>query len=297
MENRYKITILYERAKFIADFIASHTDIGSTLDIGSGVGRTCKHFKNHRHVEVVNFIDKDYEALVKGLYTNYQPSLTESIWGRYAEKPVNINVYHGDAAVPDERLISDLINMSYVIEYQTEENLSRLTSTVFGFYQPKYCLIMTPNSDIYRLYSDRIYEPNSCKDQKFQWNRNELSNYCKYICQTYPQYSCRIDGVGHLDGGASERFGPCTQIAIFTRSMPDSLIKRNITDFVPIEAMFDACSIKTGVDCSLRRITLVNKTFTRVNPSPEPVFSQWNLEPYQEEGNQQEEQQMDSSCW
>lgn len=73
-----KIELLYQRAMFVSNFITYHNDVASNLDIGSDIGKTAPHFKNHKHLEVVNFTDKDYNLLERRRY-RYMPAISEAI--------------------------------------------------------------------------------------------------------------------------------------------------------------------------------------------------------------------------
>jgi hypothetical protein len=179
-------------------------------------------------LEKINCIDSDAVMLECEMDHHFRPNLFEMLFGRRTSHlPIEINVFQGDIAVPDDRLQADCFTLIEMIEHITLEHLEKVSRTIFGYYKPKCVIVSTPNAEfnpLLRQHADELGntdEPNRPKDpdnqfrhydHKFEWTRNEFISWAQKICNIYG-YDFFTDGVGELPG--SEPFGPCTQIAIF----------------------------------------------------------------------------------
>lgn len=102
-----------------------------------------------------------------------------------------------------------------LIEHLHPEELNKFPQTVFGFIQPKVCVITTPNQEYNVLFKDfnkQFRHP----DHKFEWTRDEFKNWVNGILLTYPEYKVEYHGVGYPDLQPNPE-GPCSQIAVFKR--------------------------------------------------------------------------------
>jgi len=97
-------------------------------------------------------------------------------------------------------------------------------------------------------------------DHKFEWNRAEFAHWASFVARTYC-YEVSFGGVGKLPG--SEPLGPCTQIALFTRS--DNNTSQTGATMEDPALCFDLLINKLSVqesepeflgDASLRRVCL-----------------------------------------
>lgn len=235
----------YQRKKYVCDFLENNTSIASVTDFGCGNGRILNFLKTIPHLEAINFVDSDRAMLDFELDYNFTPGLCEIMFGRSnSNKDLMIRVFHGDVTVPCDKFHADCITMVEVIEHMDLPAVERATRAIFSYYQPKYAVITTPNSEFNHLLrqpgeSDRKFRH---FDHKFEWTRAEFAAWANKVCQQFPGYSCQFDGVGHLPG--SEPYGPCTQIAIFTRNTKDKQLPRAETEC--FDLMFDALNVKDG---------------------------------------------------
>lgn len=254
------IPVWSQRYRWVSDFLTAHTDIETVTDIGSGNGRVSAWYKSVAQIGQVNFVEKDYEELTRPEpYNYYQPPTMEMILGRRdIDKPIYLNCFHGDAVIPDERLVADCIIMIEVIEHLVPKDVESITKVVFGFYQPKYVIVTTPNREFNPLFDDFDQTKFRHPDHKFEWDRGEFTNYCQQVCSAYP-YQFVIDGVGEFEDSAPFGFGKSTQIVAFKRDIPDSQVVRNIHDWLPMDMLVDRMQIKDSPydDNSLKSIKLL----------------------------------------
>lgn len=220
-----------QRYEWVKQYLIANPHIKSLTDFGCGNGKILNWFKNAPNLEHINFVDSDLYLLEQELNYNFQPIQCEMIFGRDCSiKDLNIEVYHANVSVPDDRLKADCITMVEVIEHMPLDEVERATRAIFGYYQPGTVIITTPNSEFNHLLQSgpRPTKFRHC-DHKFEWTRQEFAHWVQTVCSTYP-YSCRLDGVGHLPN--SEPYGPCTQIAVFTRreNIDSSVQKFGIAD-------------------------------------------------------------------
>lgn len=245
------------RYMWVEDFLKAHEDIETITDIGSGNGRVSAWYKSVKHVGTVNFLEKNWNELVNP-YNSYRPAPMEMMLGRRdIDKPIDLNCFFGDALIPDERLIADCIVMIEVIEHLVPEDVDSITKVIFGFYQPKYVIITTPNREFNVLFNDCEPTKFRHRDHKFEWDRAEFNNYCQQVCQVYP-YQFVTDGVGEFQNSNSFGFGKSTQIAAFKRNIPDSQVVRNIDDWLTMDMLFERIRIKDSIwSKSPKSITLL----------------------------------------
>lgn len=247
------------RYMWVEHFLKAHEDIETVTDIGSGNGKVSAWYKSVAHIGTVNFLEKNWSELVNP-HNHYRPGIVETMLGRRdIDKPVHLNCFFGDALVPDERLVADCIVMIEVIEHLVPEDVEAITKVIFGFYQPKYVIITTPNREFNNLLKD--YEPTKFRhpDHKFEWDRAEFANYCQQVCHVYP-YQFFTDGVGEYENSDLHGVGKSTQIAAFMRNTPDFQVVRKIEDWISIDMLFDRIQIKDfSVSKSPKSIRLVER--------------------------------------
>lgn len=237
-----------QRYQWVKEYLISNPHIKSVTDFGCGNGRILNWLKNAPEVEEINFVDSDIGLLEHELNYNFQPNCCEMLFGReYSSKNLNVKVYHANVSIPDDRLKADCMTMVEVIEHMPIEEVERATRAIFGYYQPQVVIITTPNIEFNHLLQSgpratvfRHY------DHKFEWTREEFKQWASKVVATFP-YSFTMTGVGHLPD--SEAFGPCTQIAVFTRtSSEDARQKTGIEkDLHCFDLLLDKLTVKDNV--------------------------------------------------
>lgn len=251
-----------QRYCWVQRFIENEVTIKRVTDVGCGNGRMLNWLKTIGHLEVINCIDKDSAKLEYEMENYFKPNLTEMLFGRKnSDKKLDINVFQGDIAVPDDRLSSDCFSLVEMIEHISLEHVERIARAVFGYYHPKYVIITTPNSEFNKLLRQDGDSSSKFRhhDHKFEWTRQEFIQWAEGICSKFP-YGVKFDGVGHLPG--SESYGPCTQIALFTRAAAPN--PKCETDLNCLDLFIDKLSVEKGTpefsgDRKLKRICLMTK--------------------------------------
>lgn len=149
-----------QRYCWVQDFLAQDQSIKSVTDVGCGHGRMLFWLKHVSNLEQINCIDCSLTTIEDGIDSCFQPNLFEMLLGRKnSDKQLNIHVYHGDIVVPDDRLKSDCFTMVEVIEHIPLDHVEKMCQTVFGYYNPRFIVVTTPNSEfnpLLKTYSDSI---------------------------------------------------------------------------------------------------------------------------------------------
>lgn len=249
-----------QRYCWVQNFLQQEHSIKSLTDVGCGNGRMLNWLKTVSHLEQVNCIDSDHLMLEYEMDNYFRPNLCEMLFGRRnSDKQLDINVFQGDIAVPDERLQSDCFTMVEMIEHVNLEHAERASRTVFGYYQPRFVIVTTPNREFNHLLRQDGESVDKFRHigHKFEWSREEFTQWAQRICSKYP-YQVFFDGVGHLPG--SEPYGPCTQIALFKRT--SGPIPKTETDLTCLDLFINKLSVeKTRPefcgDWRLKRICLM----------------------------------------
>lgn len=116
----------------------------------------------------------------------------------------------------DERLrCKDVMILCEVIEHIDEYRLPGTMECLFKEYQPKTLIVTTPNAEYNAFY--QMPEKMRHKDHRFEWTRQEFSEWCNGWANLYP-YEVQIEGIGDQ----TEEYGQPTQTAIFTRQVGEA---------------------------------------------------------------------------
>lgn len=188
--------------------------------MGCGSGRMLLWLKSIKHLESIKLLDKDASELEPDFNGYLQPGMWDMVFGRkQCAKPLRVEVYHGDLTEPSEWLQSDCFTLVEVVEHLELEMVERCIRVVFDYYRPKLVIVTTPNSEFNHLLRPNTdADPRVFRhpDHKFEWTRDQFRQWCESVIElSNNSYSYDLHGVGHLP--LSEPFGPCTQIATFTR--------------------------------------------------------------------------------
>lgn len=237
-----------QRYNFVKEFLEGQPEVKRLVDFGSGNGRMCCWVKQVNHLQEILFVDKDNPLLEDTLHYNFKPNLLEALFGRSKSRlDLTIQVWNADMTKPSDLFLNtDCITLVEVIEHLEPDDVDKAVRTIFGYYQPKFVIITTPNCEFNHLLRDsstQSKESNGFRhyDHKFEWNRLQFRNFSEEICKRFPYYTFKLDGVGHLPG-LSEPFGPCTQIAIYTRLTNECIpMKRQDID---LDILFDNLATK-----------------------------------------------------
>ena len=249
-----------QRYVWVQEFLEQNTSIRTVTDVGCGNGRMLNWLKGVPHLVNINCLDVDYVMLEDQIGNYFRPNLFEMLLGRRTSTlQLNINVYHGDVVVPDDRLQSDCFLLVEMIEHIPLDHVNRACRTIFSYYKPQFVIVTTPNFEFNHLLRGEGESQTKFRhfDHKFEWTRAEFVRWAQEICSNY-SYNVKFDGVGHLP--SSEPFGPCTQIAVFEKQSTISTpLKEESACF---ELFLNKLAIEEGLpenyfDKSLKKIGLM----------------------------------------
>lgn len=236
----FAVPLSIQRYFFIAEFIEAHPDIKTLTDLGSGNCRLSIYTKTIPTLEQCNFIDSDLYVVNDEIDIYLRPTLHDMMFGRQnSSLPMQLNVFHGDIKFPDDRLKADCITMIEVIEHMPIAEHQQCLKTIFGYYQPKYVIITTPNREFnHFIFPNEYHTRYRHYDHKFEWTRLEFYEWCMDICERY-SYSCSIEGIGFLESCLN--LGPGTQVAIFERK---KVIPQFETDLACLDVLLNKLNVK-----------------------------------------------------
>lgn len=273
----FKIPLSTQRYDWVKNFLLAQQEITTVTDFGCGNGRIVHWLKAVPHLTSINFVDIDDVLLDLESDYHIQPNFHEMLFGRqYSKESLAIRVYHGDISTPDERLLADCFLLVELIEHLHLDTFERATRTVFGYYQPRFVVVTTPNIEFNFLLNRTPEERTKFRhhDHKFEWTRAQFSQWSQEICKRFP-YEVDFDGVGHLPD--SDPYGPCTQIAIFRRD-DHRKQDREDRDLSCFDAMLDKLNVKESVkewqiDPKQNKVSLLNEFLIR-GQTPDPNDNQ-----------------------
>lgn len=261
----FDVPLAVQRYVWVKDFLANHPHIRTLTDLGCGNGRILQWLKSVGNLNTINLVDNDYITLDCDSNDHLSPNICELIFGRQnSSHPLDVNIFHGDIVIPDDRLHADCITMVEVIEHLTPDYVDKSTRVVFGHYRPKLVVITTPNREFNHLLRGEGEDVSKFRhnDHKFEWTRTEFALWAQEVCRTF-NYSFELDGVGQLPG--SEPFGPCTQIAIFHK-MSDALFgtESNNVNSDCLDMLLEKVNVKENipewrVESGYKKVSLISQ--------------------------------------
>ncbi|HTY73817.1 MAG TPA: 3' terminal RNA ribose 2'-O-methyltransferase Hen1 [Actinomycetes bacterium] len=131
-----------------------------------------------------------------------------------------LTLFQSSLTYRDVRLAGlDAAVLMEVVEHVDPPRLGALERTVFGHAAPTTVVVTTPNAE-HNVRFDFL-APGSFRhrDHRFEWTRAEFATWTTRVAQTYG-YDVR-----HLPvGGDDPEVGPPTQLAVFTRSVPEPAV-------------------------------------------------------------------------
>ncbi|GAV06605.1 hypothetical protein RvY_16567 [Ramazzottius varieornatus] len=198
----------------IEDFIAGGNVVTSLVDLGCAELKFLIRAKNGSKFRRIVGVDQD-EFLLGSNSRKINPGVFEMINKR--DIPLKMEVYAGDATVPDARLVNvDVVSAIELIEHMDEPTHVPLVSTVFGVMQPLLAIFTTPNVEYNPLFPGGSIQQRRHWDHRFEWTREQLQAWGNDVVKLHP-YTVKYTGVGEGPPGTAETHGYCSQTAIFTR--------------------------------------------------------------------------------
>lgn len=207
-------------------------DIKKLVDFGSAELGLFVFIKRLISLQEIMFVDIDEELLESSKF-RVRPLNIDYLKTRSG--PLNIGIYAGSVAEPDEKLIgADAVTAIELIEHLYPDVIEGLVYNIFSYIQPKIVIVTTPNADFNVLFGDmktfRHY------DHKFEWTREQFENWALNVVQRFPNYSVVFSGVGEPPANFNN-LGFCSQIAYFLNNNSscavDALKTCNCTEICP----------------------------------------------------------------
>lgn len=128
-----------------------------------------------------------------------------------------IDIFRGSLVYEDDRLEGfDSITLVEVIEHVDMERLDALERVVFAKARPGSVIVSTPNFEYNQLFEGMTPGQLRHGDHRFEWTRAEFANWAESVCERQG-YSVAFEGIGE----AHDTIGHPTQMAVFTRGLPN----------------------------------------------------------------------------
>ena len=114
----------------------------------------------------------------------------------------------------DERLRGfDAAVLMEVVEHIEPERLGALEHSVFGYAQPRFVVVTTPNAEYNSLYPGLHEDAFRHPDHRFEWTRSEFARWTANVASRYG-YGVELRSIGETN----QSLGAPTQMAIFRRA-------------------------------------------------------------------------------
>ncbi len=178
----------------------------SVLDLGCGEGRLIARLVKERHFSRIVGVDAAIATLERASRRLRLDRAGEAMHKR-------VQLLQGSLTYADRRLEGfDAAAMVEVIEHIEPARLSAVAGALFGAAAPNTVVITTPNRDYNALFETLPAGSFRHPDHRFEWTREEFTNWCSSICEAYA-YDVAISplGPGH------DRLGAPSQMAVFDR--------------------------------------------------------------------------------
>ncbi|KAM3849408.1 small RNA 2'-O-methyltransferase-like [Diretmus argenteus] len=200
-----------QRHQFVIDFV-KRIKPKKVVDLGCNECTLLKRLKFHPEIELLVGVDINSAVIRKKKYV-LAPIPTDYL--QPGNRQLSIELYQGSVSQKDARLRGfDLVTSIELIEHLHLADVERFSEVVFGYMAPVSVIVSTPNSEFNPLLPGltgfRHY------DHKFEWTRAEFQSWALKACAEYG-YEVQFTGVGEPPPGQLERFGFCSQIAVFQR--------------------------------------------------------------------------------
>jgi 3' terminal RNA ribose 2'-O-methyltransferase Hen1 len=175
-------------------------------DLGCGEGKLLQRLVRERWVTSLVGVD----ASARDLERAHRRLKLDIASGPKAER---VRLLHGSLTYRDQRWEGcDAAALVEVIEHLELDRLPTLQKVVFGAARPATVVVSTPNAEYNALFENMPPGGRRHPDHRFEWTRAEFVAWCQGVADAHG-YAFELSGIGPED----ERFGPPTQMAVFTR--------------------------------------------------------------------------------
>jgi len=178
----------------------------SAVDLGCGEGKLLKRLYEERGFDHVAGMDASTRSLEIAARRLYLDRMTE----RQRER---IELFQGALTYRDKRISGfDAACLVEVIEHLDPPRIPALERAIFAWASPKTVIVTTPNREYNAKFEGMKEGALRHRDHRFEWTRAEFREWAEGVAER-SRYAVRFAPIGEED----EKFGPPSQMAVFTR--------------------------------------------------------------------------------
>lgn len=177
------------------------------VDLGCGDGKLLRLLMKEKQFTNILGMDVSYRELEKAaerLHYREMPPMQRE----------RLELIQGALTYRDKRLQGfDAAAIIEVIEHLDLDRLKAFERVVFEFSKPKTIILSTPNREYNELFDKMEEGQFRHQDHRFEWTRQEFSEWVESICQKYG-YQAIVKSIGE----ESQGIGAPSQMAVFKLS-------------------------------------------------------------------------------
>lgn len=200
-----KISLNEQRYRAVLEAL-TQAGARSAIDLGCGEGKLLKRLYQERGFDKVAGMDASTRSLEIAARRLYLDRMSE----RERER---IALFQGALTYRDKRIAGyDAACLVEVIEHLDPPRIPALERALFTYANPKTVIVTTPNRDYNAKFEGMKEGALRHRDHRFEWTRAEFREWAEGVAERN-RYEVKFAPIGEED----EKFGPPTQMAVFTR--------------------------------------------------------------------------------
>ncbi|SOD02530.1 3' terminal RNA ribose 2'-O-methyltransferase Hen1 [bacterium JGI 053] len=204
-----KLSLNEQRLVAVVDAIRE-TGAARVLDLGCGEGNLLRKLLREPRLREIVGMDVAHRSLEIAAEKLKLERMNE-------HQRARIRLLHGSLMYRDARLAGfDAAAMVEVVEHLDPPRLAAFERVVFGEAHPGAVVLTTPNAEYNVRWPTLPAGRFRHRDHRFEWTRAEFAAWADAVAARHG-YTVAYRPVGEVD----DEVGPPTQMAIFTRSVPD----------------------------------------------------------------------------
>lgn len=194
-----------QRMIVVAEALAA-VGANRVIDLGCGEGRLIRELLRKPQFTEITGVDASLIALERAERRLRVDQMSDRQRGR-------LNLMHGALTYRDRRLEGyDAAALVEVIEHLDPDRLPALERAMFEFMASPVIIVTTPNREYNALFEGMAEGALRHGDHRFEWTRAEFAVWADRVASTHG-YTVEYRPIGEVD----EKYGPPTQMAVFTR--------------------------------------------------------------------------------